>query len=71
MNVELPVEKNYRLKVKYVFEHTKDSSKTQELIENIYINTEKKDYNIIIKVNEYDQYAPSDVTFDASDSWVK
>ncbi len=71
VNVELPVEKNYRLKVKYVFEHTKDSSKTQELIENIYINTEKKDYNIIIKVNEYDQYAPSDVTFDASDSWVK
>jgi hypothetical protein len=71
VNVELATEKNYKIKVKYIFKHSRDYSKKRELIENIRINAEKKEAHIKVDIDQLDQYAPTDVTFDASESWVK
>jgi hypothetical protein len=71
ISVELPTEKKYKFRVRYTFRHIKDHNRKRELIEYINIDAEKKKADIKVKVKKLDEYAPTDVIFDASDSWVK
>lgn len=73
ISVKLETDKLYNIKVRYSFRHVNDKIKDVkvDLIENIIIRTEEKEAQIDFNILPKSDYAPTTVTFDASNSKVK
>lgn len=68
---EVPVEWNHLIAVTYNFAHRKDATDIISLKEYIYIEGVKKDAILSLKMIYDTNYAPVNVRFDASESYIK
>lgn len=68
---EVATEWRHHIKVHFVFEHIKDTSKIINVTENIFIEAIKKEAQIDFDIKKDSAYAPVTVSLDASRSQVK
>lgn len=68
---EIPTEGNHVVSVTYNFVHRKDPDTIISLKEFIYIEGVKKDAILSLKMDYESNYAPVNVRFDASESYIK
>ena len=68
---EVPTEGNHVVAVTYNFVHRKDPDTVISLKEFIYIEGVKKDAILSLKMDYESNYAPINVRFDASESYIK
>lgn len=68
---EIPTEGNHILAARYTFEHRKIPGDTLTLTEYIYVEGIKKDAILDLKMEYENNYAPVNVRFDASKSFIK
>jgi len=68
---EIPTQGNHSLAVNYVFEHRRNSDDLITLTEFIYVEWIKKEAILDLKMEYDNNYAPVNVRFDASKSFIK
>lgn len=68
---EVPTPGNHVLRVRYIFEHRRNSEDIISLDEMIFIEWVKKEAIVKMKIEKDSNYAPVSVRFDASESYIK
>jgi len=71
LNYEIPKWGSYQIDVIYTFQNKRLKDQITKLKETIYIDAEKKEVLLNLKINKPRDYVPVRVGFDASSSYVK
>jgi PKD repeat protein len=71
LNYEIPKWWSYQIDVIYTFQNKRIKSQKTILKESIYIDSEKKEVLLDLKIKKTRDYVPIRVSFDASSSYVK